>query len=209
LFAFSIRSYELQVHLTLASLEVGFGKLKFSVLHWSLGLFMSVLDLLRRRRSIRKYKSVPVEAEKLAVVLEAARLGPSAANLQPCHFIVVKKPEVRESLRAAYKADWFVNAPVIVVGCVDSKVAWRRRDGEDYWKVDVAIAMQNLVLAATELGLGTCWIAAFDEDSAKKALGVPKEVRVVALTPLGYPAEQKGSVADRKSLEAFVHSEKW
>jgi nitroreductase len=188
---------------------VVFEKLKFSDTLRKIGFCMGVLDLLRRRRSIRKYQSKSVEAEKLAVVLEAARLGPSAANLQPCHFIVVSKPEVRESLRAAYKADWFVNAPIIVVGCVDSKVAWRRRDGEDYGKVDMAIAMQNLVLAATELGLGTCWIAAFDEDAAKKALAVPEEVRVVALTPLGYPDEQKGSVVDRKSLEAFVHSEKW
>jgi nitroreductase len=183
--------------------------LNFHVSLWKLSLFMSVLDLLRRRRSIRKYQSAPVEAEKLAAVLEAARLGPSAANLQPCHFIVVSKPEVRESLRAVYKAEWFVSAPVIVVGCVDSKVAWRRRDGEDYGKVDVAIAMQNLVLAATELGLGTCWIAAFDEGGAKRALGVPEDVRVVALTPLGYPDEVKGSVADRKSLEVFVHNEKW
>jgi nitroreductase len=173
------------------------------------GLFMSVLDLLKRRRSIRKYQSKPVEADKITAVLEAARLGPSAANRQPCHFIVVTQPEARESLRAAYKADWFVSAPLIVVGCVKPKETWRRGDGQDYWKVDLAIAMQNLVLTATELGLGTCWIAAFDEKAVKKALNIPKEIRVVALTPLGYPDEDKGPVTDRKSLEAFVHCEKW
>jgi nitroreductase len=87
--------------------------------------------------------------------LEAARQGPSAANKQPCHVIVVTKLEVKEGLRAAYKADWFVQAPTIIVVCADPKGSWRRNDGEEYWKVDAAIAMQNMILASTELGLGS------------------------------------------------------
>jgi nitroreductase len=170
---------------------------------------MNVLDLLKKRRSIRKYQAKLVEGEKVAEVLEAARLGPSANNQQPCHFIVISKAEVRESLRAAYKAEWFIQAPIIIVGCVNAKEAWRRRDGEDYWKVDLAIAMQNLVLSATELGLGTCWIANFDENPIKKALNIPKETRVVAMTPLGYPDEEKGPITDRKPLGTIVHNEKW
>ena len=174
-----------------------------------MSLFMSVLEVLKRRRSIRKYIVRPVEAEKLALVLEAARLAPSACNLQPCSFIVVTKPEARKSLEASYKRDWFINAPAIIVGCANPKEAWSKKDDQDYWKVDLAIAMQNLVLAATELGLGTCWIAAFDEGAAKKALTIPKDVRVVAMTPLGYSDEEKGPVTDRKPLESMVHREKW
>jgi nitroreductase len=173
------------------------------------GLCMNVLGNLKKRRSVRKYQTTPVEGEKITEILDAARLGPSANNQQPCYFIVVTKPEVRESLRAAYNRDWFIHAPTIIVGCANPKEAWRRSDGEEYWKVDLAIAMQNLVLSATEHGLGTCWIAALDEKAVKKALNIPKEIRVVAMTPLGYPDEDKGPVTERKSLEQIVHYDKW
>ncbi len=173
---------------------------------------MTVYDVLKARRSIRKYQSKPVEDEKINRVLEAARLGPSANNQQPCYFVVVVKREIRESLRAAYNRDWFVNAPAIIVGCANPKEAWRRGGtfgGEEYWKVDLAISMQNLILTATELGLGTCWVADFDENSVKRALNIPKDIRVVAMTPLGYPDEEKESVANRKPLESIIHHEKW
>lgn len=170
---------------------------------------MSILEVLKKRRSIRKYQTKGVEKDKILQVLEAARLGPSAANMQPCQFIVVTDGEMREKLRAAYNEEWFVNSPVIVVGCVNHKEAWRRRDREEYWKVDGAIAMQNLILAATELGLGTCWVANFNEKAAKKALDIPKDFRVVAMTPLGYPDEEKGLVTDRKPLDKLVHNDKW
>ena len=170
---------------------------------------MSILEVLKKRRSIRKYQTKPIEKDKVLKVLEAARLGPSADNRQPCQFIVVTDEAVRERLKASYSAEWFVHAPVIIVGCVNPKEAWRRRDREEYWKVDAAIAMQNLILAATEEGLGTCWIANFDEKAAKKALNIPKEIRVVAMTPLGYPEEEKGVVSDRKPLDELVHYNKW
>jgi nitroreductase len=168
-----------------------------------------VLEVLQKRRSIRKYLNKPVEDEKLNIILEAGRLGPSAANLQPCSFIVVKDPKIRQSLRAAYNQDWFVNAPVILVVCANSKAAWQGKNKADYWKVDAAICMQNMVLASTELGLGTCWIAAFEEDPALKALNIPKGVRVVAITPIGYTAEEKEPVTDRKPLQEIVHNNKW
>ena len=88
-------------------------------------------------------------------------------------------------------------------------VAWSRKGGEEYWKVDAAIAMQSLVLVAHELELGTCWIGAFNEDKVKEALNIPDQVRVVAMTPLGYPAEQKGPVKDRKPMDEIVHYEHW
>ncbi len=171
---------------------------------------MSVFDVLQKRRSIRKYQTKPVEEEKINKILEAARLGPSANNQQPCSFIVVTKTEARERLASAYKANWFLQAPALVVGCVNPREAWRRGTfGEEYWKVDLAIAMQNLILVATELGLGTCWVANFDENAVKKVLNVPKDVRVVATTPLGYPDEEKGPVKERKPLLEMVHREQW
>jgi nitroreductase len=170
---------------------------------------MDVQKAVRTRRSIRKYQPFEIPEEKLKRVLEAGRLSPSAANQQPWHFIIITKPENREKLRAAYAADWFIQAPAILVVCADPFQAWTRRDGEEYWKVDAAIAMQSMALAATEEGLGTCWIGAFDEREAKKALGIPEKIRVVAMTPLGYPAETKGEVRDRKPLEKILHREGW
>ncbi|MDW8033454.1 MAG: nitroreductase family protein [Nitrososphaerota archaeon] len=170
---------------------------------------MNVFEVIEKRRSIRKYLEKNVEKDKILRILEAARLAPSAANRQPWDFIVVTDPEVKKKLGAAYPRDWFVNAPIIIIACATPAKAWTRRDGEEYWKVDVAIAMENLVLAAWEEGLGTCWIGAFDEQEVKKVLGIPQEVRVVAMTPLGYPAEDKGPVVDRKPLYEIVHYEHW
>jgi nitroreductase len=176
---------------------------------WIGDLALEVFEAVRTRRSIRKYKDKPVEKEKLLKILEAARLSPSASNNQHWHFIVVIDKEIRERLFPAYNRDWFVKAPVVIVACSTPSKAWSREDGEEYWKVDAAIAMQSMVLVAHELGLGTCWIAAFKEDKVKDALRIPEEVRPVALTPLGYPAEQKGPVKERKPMEEIVHYEYW
>jgi len=170
---------------------------------------MKVFEAIRTRRSIRNYENRPVENEKLMNVLEAARLSPSATNAQPWSFIVVTDRDVKERLRSSYDRDWFVSAPVIIVACALPDEAWVRHDGEEYWKVDVTIAIQDLILAAWEEGLGTCWIGAFNEEEAKRALGIPEQVRVVAMTPLGYPAEEKGPVTDRKTLEEIVHYDRW
>ncbi|MEM3028827.1 MAG: nitroreductase family protein [Thermoproteota archaeon] len=142
-------------------------------------------------------------------VLEAARLAPSAVNRQPWYFIIVTDQKIKEKLKSAYPRDWFSSAPVIIVACTSPREAWVRKEGEEYWKVDIAIAMQNLVLIAWEETLGTCWIGAFDEQEVKKALGIPQEIRVVAMTPLGYPAEEKEPVVDRKPLSEIVHYEYW
>jgi len=170
---------------------------------------MDVFEAIRTRRSIRRYQKKTVEQEKLSRVLEAARLSPSATNSQPWKFIVVTDPEVKEKLRAAYNRDWFISAPVIIVGCALPSKAWVRHDGEEYWKVDVAIAMQSLILAARAEKLGTCWIGAFREEEVKKALGIPEDARVVAMTPLGYPAEEKGPVTNRKPLDEIVSYNHW
>jgi nitroreductase len=170
---------------------------------------MKVFDAICLRRSIRKYKSDPVEKGKLERILEAGRLSPSAVNKQPWHFIVVRDPSVRESLRASYGQSWFVNAPLIIVVCADPSSAWVRRDGEEFWKVDAAIALQDMILCATEEGLGTCWIGAFSEEPARRVLKIPEKIRIAAMTPLGYADESKEPVSDRKPLKKITHYEYW
>jgi len=170
---------------------------------------MEVFEIIRKRRSIRLYEEKPVEQEKLNRVLEAGRLAPSADNCQPWRFIVAANNEVKERLRVSYDEEWFISAPVIIIGCAVPEEAWVRMDGQEYWMVDVAIAMQNMILVATELGLGTCWIADFDEEAARKALELPQSIRIVAMTPLGYPAEEKRPVRNRKSLSEIVHYDSW
>ena len=170
---------------------------------------MDVFEAVKTRRSIRKFKDKIVEQEKLEKVLEAARLAPSAANRQPWSFIAISDKTIRQSLFSAYNQDWFVNAPIIIVACGFPDKGWRRQDGEKYYPIDVAIAMQNMILVAHSMGLGTCWIAAFDEKKAKKALDIPKKVRIIAMTPLGYPDEVKGPITKRKTLEEIIHYDKW
>jgi len=170
---------------------------------------LDVLEAIKNRRSIRSYLDKPVEEEKLMKVLEAARLSPSAVNFQPWNFVVVKENAAKQKMLQAYKRAWFAKAPIIIVACATPQKAWRRSDGEEFWKIDAAIAMQSMVLAATAEGLGTCWIGSFDEKKAKKVLGIPDNVRVVAMTPLGYPAEKKEQVTERKPLEEIIRYNYW
>ena len=150
-----------------------------------------------------------MEEQKLLRILEAARLSPSAVNFQPWNLIVVKDPTAKQHLSKAYTRPWFAKAPIIIVTCATPEKAWKRSDGEEFWKIDAAIATQTLILAATAEGLGTCWIGAFDEKKAKEALGIPENTRIVAMTPLGYAAEQKGKVSERRPLAEIVHYDHW
>ena len=176
---------------------------------------MDVFEAIRVRRSIRRYKPIPVEKEKLERVLEAGRLAPSAANKQPWHFVIVTDQSTRETLRVAHERDPFfkntsqiLEAPVVIVACADPRTSWTRRDGEEYYKVDIAIALQNMILCATEEGLATCWIAAFNKEATRRVLKIPEEIKVVAMTPLGYPDETR-EASDRKLLSEIVHYEQW
>jgi nitroreductase len=152
---------------------------------------MSVLDVIRIRRSVRKYRNDPLPDEVLDQMLEALRLAPSACNNQPWRFIVVRDEQKREALAQASRNQMFMaQAPVIVAGCGIPEQAYKRMGGTgNSADIDVAIALDHLTLAAAEAGLGTCWIGAFDEQAVKLILEVPADVKVVALTPLGYPAE--------------------
>jgi nitroreductase len=169
---------------------------------------MDFWDVIHRRRSIRGYRQDPVPDDTLTRVLEAARLAPTAANRQPVHVVVVTDPPTRARLRLAYSRDWFCTAPVILVGCVEPGRAWQRADGFNAAEVDLAIVMDHVILAATAEGLGTCWVCAFDEATVKEVLGIPAEVRVVAMTPLGFPDAEPTPLA-RKPLEQLLHRERW
>jgi nitroreductase len=169
---------------------------------------MNFSDLIATRFSVRDYKQTPVEEEKLTQILNAARLAPSACNLQPYYFIVMIDPAKKELLRTAYNRDWFVSAPVIIAACVDTRTEWKRSDGVAYGVVDIAIALDHMTLAAAELGLGTCWIGAFKNAEASAALKLPGYIKITAFLALGY-ANQTQPPKQRKPLEAIICREQF
>jgi nitroreductase len=165
-------------------------------------------ELVARRYSVRAYRPDPVEDDKVRQVLEAARLAPTAANHQPIQFIVNHTDQRRADLKRIYHREWFLQAPLVICVCAVPAQAWVRRDGKNYAWVDATIVMDHLILAAASLGLGTCWVAAFDPQAAREVLGLPDDVEPVAFTPLGYPADQAG-VKERKPLAELVRYEHW
>jgi nitroreductase len=169
---------------------------------------MDFQELIRIRRSIRAYRPTAVPDDVLQRVLDAGRVAPTACNLQPFQLVVVSDPEMRAKFKAVFCRDWFWQAPVIIAGCVEPSNAWERSDGFNAAEVDIAIVMDHIILAATEEGLGTCWVCAFDEVKAKEILGVPDGVRIVAMTPLGYPAAEPTPFV-RKPLRELVRKNHW
>jgi len=169
---------------------------------------MEFLDLIKKRYSVRAYYPDPVEDEKLQMVLEAARLAPTAANRQPFQIIVIHTKGREEELNSIYPALWFVQPPLVICVCSIHDEAWTRRDGKNYGEVDTAIVMDHIILAATSLGLGTCWIGAFNAEAARKVLGLPDNVEPLAFTPLGYPAVGP-EAKNRKELSELVRYERW
>jgi nitroreductase len=168
------------------------------------------LELARQRYSVRAYKSQPLESEKLEKVLEAARLAPTACNLQPFQLIVIHTKGREAELRRIYSESWFVQAPLVICVCAVPSQSWNRRDGKNYCIVDVTIAMDHLILAAADQGLGTCWIGAFNPEEARKILRLPNDVEPIAFTPLGYPNDQPGhNHLSRKSMNELVRYEHW
>src|SRR5512136_2361800 len=149
---------------------------------------MNVIDAIASRRSVRRFSSRPIEDDKLTRILEAGRLAPSARNMQDWKFVVVKDPGLRRKLaEAARNQDFVGQAPVIIAACGTSDYVMTC--GQLTYPIDVAITVDHMTLAAVEEGLGTCWIGAFYEDKVREILGIPQSIRVVALLPLGYPAQ--------------------
>lgn len=171
---------------------------------------MSVLQVIRDRRSVRRYNGDPVPEETLARVLEAARMAPSAKNIQPWKFVVVRDRETKVGLaKAAFGQSFMSEADIVVAACGFPEKAYPRQGSfMNSWPIDVAIAFEHLVLQAAEEGLGTCWIGAFDEAAAKAVLGVPADVRVMAMTPLGWPMESPRP-RGRKPLDDIVSYDRY
>ena len=169
---------------------------------------MDVFTAISQRWSVRAYKAADVEEDKLKKILEAARLSPSASNRQEWKFIVVKNKETKKKLaKAAFGQSFIGEAPVVIVAC-GTETKSIMGCGQPTHTVDVSIACAYMILQAYELGLGTCWIGAFKEDETKKILNIPEHVRVVAMTPLGYP-NQPPSQKSRKNLDRIVCFEKY
>lgn len=179
---------------------------------------MDVMQAIKERRSIRKYRTEPVTEEALQAVLEAARWAPSWANTQCWRFVVVRKPDTKVRIGEALApgnsaAEAVRNAPVVIVACAElGKSGFYKgqaaTDKGDWFMFDVALAMQNLVLAAHEMGLGTVHVGLFDARKVEDILQVPQGVRVVELTPLGYP-EGEGRTPVRKELAEIVFHERY
>ncbi|MDK2877355.1 MAG: hypothetical protein PWR06_71 [Thermoanaerobacteraceae bacterium] len=164
---------------------------------------METFDLIKQRHSVRSYKSDPVEQEKIDKILEAARLAPTAANRQAFKIMVIHTAGKEEELKKIYNRDWFVKAPVIIgIFSIPDK-AWVRSDGKNYGDIDAAIVMDHIILAATDLGLGTCWIGAFNPIAVKEVLKPEPGLEPIAFTPIGY-AETHEFKKIRKNMDELV-----
>lgn len=171
---------------------------------------MDAFEAIEKRKSIRKYEPTPVPKDKLEKILEAARLAPSAGNQQPRHFIVVTDAGKRKALSEGMYAKFLKQAPVVIAACGDEKVSPK------WFVVDVAIAVQNMALAAVEEGLGSCWIGSFDESRVRDVLKIPNNLRVVVLLAIGYPGEREifatkvlRAAIKRKPLDEIVSLEEY
>jgi len=167
---------------------------------------VDILNLLKSRRSIRIYQDKPVPQDLLLQILEAGRWAPTGANLQPWHFIVVTDAETRRRIGEVarfffIKSSHVEKAPVVLVLGFDT------RKGK-YGRYDATLAGGNMMTMATSLGLGTCWIGAFDEPKVKEILEIPKNIEVIGLITLGY-SEEKAEAPPRVELEKIVHWESW
>lgn len=162
---------------------------------------MEFKEVLKKRRSIRRYKDTPVPRESIIEILNAARIAPSASHRQPWHFIVVEDEATRR--RLAGRSSWAAEAPAIIVGVADPVAS------PNWCLNDMGVAFEHIVLAATDLGLGTCWMGQTRRDAElKELLGIPDELKVIALTPLGEPDEVPRN-KDRKSLDEIVSWERY
>jgi nitroreductase len=171
---------------------------------------LDVLEAIKERRSIRAYTDEEVSEEDVERLIEAARWAPSAGNIQPWAFVVVKDVETKRKLSdAALNQTFIQEAPVVIVVCADltrSSSGYGSRGVHLYSLQDTAAATENILLAAQELGLATCWVGAFHEDEVAKAVKAPKNMRPVAIVPVGYPAERPVAPR-RRSFNEIVHYE--
>jgi nitroreductase len=171
---------------------------------------MEVLEAIKGRRSIRAFKSEDVPEETVNKLIEAACWAPSAGNIQPWEFIIVRKREIKRKLvDAALGQEFIAEAPVVIVVCANEERSARgygSRGKTLYCIQDSAAATQNIHLAAYAFGLGTCWVGAFREEQVREALKIPQGIRPVAIIPVGYPDETP-QPPRRRPMQQVVHYE--
>ncbi len=170
---------------------------------------MDVFEAIAARKSVRAFLDRPVEEDALKKILDAARRAPSARNGQEWRFVVVQDRSMKARIATEAARQPFIGTAGVLLVCCAQTDGRVMRCGQAAYPIDVAIAMDHLTLAATALGLGTCWIGSFDETLVKQALGIPAEVRVVQLMPLGYPVDLSPVAKGRLRLEEIVHREAW
>ena len=172
---------------------------------------MTISKIIKNRRSVRRFKEKPLQQEALLNLLEAARTAPSAGNVQPWKFYVVRNKELRSQLAAAALGQrWMLTAPVIIVVCADlarATAAYGKRGRELYALQDTAAAIENILLSACSIELACCWVGAFHEETAARVLQIedPTALRPVALLPVGYPADSPSPPRKRPLQEIIVY----
>ncbi len=170
---------------------------------------MNFNTLTTSRFSVRSYTSQKVDKDLILEILDVARMAPSAVNFQPWHFVIITEPENLIDIQEVYPRSWFKEAPACIVVCSDHSQSWKRKsDGKDFADVDAAIVIDHLVLKATDLGLGTCWVCNFDAAMAREKLQLPDQIEPIALIPLGYTTSE-APPKSRKPLSEMVHWEKF
>ena len=169
------------------------------------------LELAKKRYLTKGFKNIPVEDEKIMRILEAGTLAPSPISAQPIHFVIIKEKEILEKIYSTYTRTWIRTAPVIIVVCDDEKKVLKQKDGVIYEPIDVAIAINHMTLTATELGLGTYWVATFDKAKVAELLKTPQEIIPLFLLPIGYSVDNSGlSKRDnRKPMSYILHYNKF
>ncbi len=174
---------------------------------------MDLLEAIQGRRSIRFFTDKPVSEENVKTLIDAARQAPSAGNIQPWEFIIIRKTEIKRKLVAAAGHQTFIEqAAVVIVVCANTEASeegYGSRGATLYCLQDTAAAIQNILLTAYSIGLGTCWIGAFDEEEAKKTLGIPNGVRPIAIIPVGYGTTTNPPKHPRRALSEIMHREKY
>ncbi len=165
---------------------------------------MNFIELAKSRSSVRTYLSKKVEEDKISYMLDCARFAPSAVNSQPWTFIIVQEEENRKHLQACYDREWFKSAPLYILVCGSHSQSWHRKsDNKDHCDIDVAIAVDHLVLAATEQGLGTCWVCNFDVALCSTLFQLSNDVEPIVILAIGY-SDGNDAAKIRKEMKEIV-----
>jgi len=168
---------------------------------------MTVLEAIRKRYSCRAYQDKPIEQEKLDKIFEAARLAPSAKNLQDWRFVVVTDKKIKRQLAEAANNQRFLeDAAAIIIACSNSDHVMRC--GQAVGPIDVAIALEHIALQATDLGLATCWIGSFYPEKVRPVVGIPQDIAIIELMAVGYPADSP-KVPKREPIGKILCYERW